>query len=52
MTVQTPVELAYYYECSYGDFRLTYQEIRLHTTSIDDKVAATIHDRSQYSTST
>lgn len=24
MTVQTPVELAYYYECSYGDFRLTY----------------------------
>lgn len=24
MPVQTPVELAYYYECSYGDFRLIY----------------------------
>jgi hypothetical protein len=24
MPVQTPVELAYYYECSYGKYRLTY----------------------------
>ena len=42
MSVQTPVELAYYYECSYGDFRLTYHiPIEILTEMVEqEKIAA------------